>query len=69
MQTTTRAYWRIIEINKKQHQKKNSECGVYSMNFIIERLKGKTLKDINKKRIPDELMNEMRNILYRNNNK
>jgi len=58
-----------IEINRKQHQKKNSECGIYSMNFIIQRLKGKTLKDINKKRIPDELMNEMRNILYRNSNK
>jgi hypothetical protein len=51
--------------SKKQHQYGNTECGVYSMNYIIESLKGKKLYQINKKRIPDKIMNNMRKHLYR----
>ena len=51
--------------SKKQHQYGNTECGVYSMNYIIESLKGKKLYQINKKRIPDKIMNNMRAHLYR----
>lgn len=54
-----------IDYNKKRHQFGGSECGVYSMNFIIENLNGKTLKDISSKPIPDRLMNELRHYLYR----
>jgi hypothetical protein len=28
------------------HQKLNTECGVYSINFIVERLSGKTWEDL-----------------------
>lgn len=31
-----------FEINKIRHQYKNSECGVYSINFILRLLKGET---------------------------
>jgi len=53
------------EYNKKRHQYGGSECGMYSMNFIIERLKGKTLKDIESKQITDREVNLLRNYLYR----
>lgn len=54
-----------IEYNKKRHQYGGSECGIYSMNFILERLRGKTLHDISNKKISDRIMNEMRKYLYR----
>jgi hypothetical protein len=50
--------------NDKRHQWKNSECGVYSMNFILERINGKTMYDLTKVKIPDENMNYLRNLLY-----
>lgn len=56
-----------IIISKKSHQYGNTECGIYSMNFIIQMLKGKTLGKLNQKRIPDKVMNEMRKYLYRSN--
>lgn len=54
------------DYNKKRHQYGNSECGIYSQNYIIQRLKGKTLNEVTKKPIPDKIMNEMRKYLYRN---
>jgi len=53
------------EYNKKRHQYGGSECGMYSMNFLIESLKGKTLKDIEKKAITDREVNLLRSYLYR----
>ena len=52
--------------SRKQHQYGNTECGIYSMNFLINCIKGKSLSQINKKRIPDKKMNQMRAYLYRN---
>ena len=54
-----------LDYNKKRHQFGGSECGIYSMNYIIEHLNGKTLNEISSKRIPDKLMNELRHYLYR----
>lgn len=51
--------------NKKKHQFGGSECGIYSMNFIIESLKGKTMDDFQKKKIDDFSINILRNYLYR----
>ena len=53
------------EYNKKRHQYGGSECGMYSMNFLIESLKGKTLKDFESKQITDREVNLLRNYLYR----
>ena len=55
----------IYEYNKKRHQYGGSECGMYSMNFLIESLKGKSLMDIENKAITDREVNLLRNYLYR----
>lgn len=57
-----------IRYNKTQHQKGNSECGVYSVNFILRLLKGKTFDNLTKNRIPDEKVNKCR-LVYFNNSK
>ena len=55
----------VYEYNKKRHQYGGSECGMYSMNFLIESLKGKTLADIENKAITDRDVNLLRSYLYR----
>lgn len=55
----------VYEYNKKRHQYGGSECGMYSMNFLIESLKGKKLADIENKTITDRDVNLLRNYLYR----
>jgi hypothetical protein len=54
-----------VRYNKIQHQFKNSECGVYSMNFIIRILEGDTFDDIINNITNDDKMNENRNIYFR----
>lgn len=54
-----------IDWNKKKHQFGGSECGVYSMNFIIESIKGNKLPDIENKKISDYSVNVLRNYFYR----
>jgi hypothetical protein len=55
----------VIDWNKKKHQFGGSECGVYSMNFIIESIKGNKLSEIEKKTISDYSVNVLRNYFYR----
>ena len=55
----------ILNYNKVRHQYGGSECGVYSMNFIIHSLKGRSFDYIQKKKFTDKQMLEMRDILYR----
>lgn len=50
-------YWR----NKVQHQKKNSECGMYSMYFVISKLEGRPIKRV----ISDDEMNGYRDVYFR----
>ena len=50
--------------NNIRHQFKNSECGVYSMNFIIQLLKGKSFKEVTEKIIEDDNMEKNRSKLY-----
>jgi len=54
------------EQNTKRHQYKNSECGVYSINFIARRLAGETLQDISKERLKDESVNLCRAVYFKN---
>jgi len=53
------------KINEHRAQYKNSECGVYSMVFILLRLKGNSFEKVCKWRIPDKKMNEMRDFFFR----
>jgi hypothetical protein len=50
--------------NKYEHQRGNTECGVYSINFILRLLKGKTFKEITEKRVSDSQVNKCRNIYF-----
>ncbi len=49
-----------VDYNRKRHQFKNSECGVYSINFIVRLLKGKSFQEICDNPIPDEKINKCR---------
>jgi hypothetical protein len=56
-----------FKINKTKHQKKNSECGIYSMYFILKFLKSNNFEDATEKRITDEIINsEIRPYLFTN---
>ena len=58
-----------INCNNVQHQRKNSECGTYSLYYITESLKGKTFEEISNNIIKDEEMNNKRNIFFSSPNK
>ena len=47
-------------ISKKRHQYGNSECGMYSLFFIIQLLKGTPHSTFEKIRVPDSKMTKMR---------
>jgi hypothetical protein len=49
-----------IKKNKIQHQFKDSECGVYSMNFIVNRLGGQTFEEFTSNIIKDDQTNKLR---------
>jgi hypothetical protein len=50
-----------IRYNTKQHQFGNSECGVYSINFILRLIKGdETFDDITNNITKDDKINECR---------
>ena len=57
-----------IYVNRTQFQFGNTECGVFSMNFIISNLSGKTIEKMNNEEINDKTMNELRKIYFRPNN-
>ncbi len=57
------SYLRPI-INKTQHQFQDSECGVYCLYFILQRLQGKSCNDIFKSKIHDEKMNKNRKVIF-----
>lgn len=54
-----------IAYNKIRHQFKNSECGVYSVNFILRLLNGKTFNEICLNPTSDDKINECRDVYFR----
>jgi len=54
-----------LHYNRRRHQYGGSECGVYSMHYLIQRLKGKNMRQAVEKKIPDRIMEQMRKYLYR----
>ena len=58
----------LVDYNKNRHQYKNSECGVYSINFILRMLKGETFYDIEDSKVPDDTINKCRNSYFKNAN-
>ena len=57
-----------LRVNRTRHQFENSECGVYSINFILELLNGKSFDEITKDRIKDREVNKLRKEIFRNTN-
>jgi hypothetical protein len=52
--------------NKIRHQFENSECGVYSINFILRLLDGDTFEQITEDKTHDKKINLCRNIYFNN---
>lgn len=52
------------DFNKKRHQYSNSECGMYSLYFIIENLKDTSIEKLFNNRISDKKMLELRKIYF-----
>jgi hypothetical protein len=57
-----------IRYSEIRNQFKNSECGVYSMNFIIRLLYGTKFDEIIKATIDDDTVNKCREVYFNNQN-
>ena len=55
----------IQKYNTVRHQYANSECGVYCLNYIIERLSGRSFEEITGSITKDDVMNKNRKIYFR----
>lgn len=53
-----------IKYNNIRHQYKNSECGVYSMNFIIRLLRGEGFIKISESKVIDDEINKCRSVYF-----
>lgn len=53
-----------IKVNHVRHQYKNSECGIYSINFIVKLLEGMSYDDYINHVIKDDIMENNRKIYY-----
>jgi hypothetical protein len=54
----------LAEYNKVQHQHGGSECGVYSINFILRMLRGDSFKEISQNPINDKHINQCRMVYF-----
>lgn len=61
----SKKYKAKVFINRTSHQKKDSECGVYSLFYIWARLKHISVDKLFNHRIKDEQMEEFRKYLFR----
>jgi len=55
-----------VKYNKIRHQFKGSECGVYSVNFILRMLRGDDFISICQSRISDDNINKCRRVYFIN---
>ena len=54
-----------VEYNHNRHQFKNSECGVYSLNFILRLLNGESFENITKNGLLDDDVNLCRDVYFK----
>lgn len=54
-----------ISHNHLRHQKEDSECGVYSLNFIIRCLKNEPFEQIVERKMSDREVNKCRQVYFR----
>lgn len=55
----------IATHNKIRHQYGDSECGVYSINFILRLLRGDTFDEICNSKTTDEMVNQCRKVYFK----
>lgn len=55
-----------IRYNQKQHQFRDSECGIYSINFVVRLAGGETFEQITNNITKDNKMNECRETYFKN---
>lgn len=53
-----------IQVNNNRHQYKNTECGMYSIHFIIQLLEGKSFNDVCSNIITDDDIAKYRKIYF-----
>jgi hypothetical protein len=53
-----------VQYSQNRHQYKNSECGVYSMNFILRLLQGDTFEHLEKNKVLDHVISKCRNVYF-----
>lgn len=56
-----------VDYNHNRHQYKGSECGVYSLNFILRQLNGESYEDIVNNKTLDDDMNLCRDVYFKFN--
>ncbi|MHB1952855.1 MAG: Ulp1 family isopeptidase [Sulfobacillus sp.] len=54
-----------IQVNRVRHQYLNTECGVFSVNYLIERLSGKSFNEVTRNTARDEQMHANRKVFFR----
>ena len=54
-----------VRVNTIRHQRKKSECGMYSLLFIIDRLLGVSFDNFVSNVIRDKIANDMRKVIFR----
>jgi hypothetical protein len=59
------SFEKVYYINKFQHQNGDSECGVFALFYIQQRILGYTFQDFQIKRLPDKMMNSYRLEFFR----
>ena len=53
----------IIKINSRSHQKSSSECGMYSVYFIIRMVVGESFESFTSRNVTDDYVNCLRGVL------
>ena len=53
-----------IRYNPIQHQKGQTECGVYSINFLLRLLKGESFTEIIHRKMSDHEINKCRDYYF-----
>ena len=53
-----------VKHNENRHQYKNSECGVYSINFILRFLNGESFDEITGVKVKDDQINKCRHVYF-----
>ncbi|VBB17973.1 Ulp1 protease [Yasminevirus sp. GU-2018] len=53
-----------VDYNKVQHQKGNSECGVYSINFLVRMARGDNFDKLCNNPVSDKQINKCRSVYF-----